>query len=181
MKPNFFENFRYKFLFEEAEITPVETESNLDKILNKSPKVTNVLIKLLTGESRKNEQAVEQIRSTVSDIRCISYKPTTFRVVIPNGNYFDLKYNPTPLELEYPEDYQPSDAFQVAVSGKKYTLGNRSEFEQAIDYINILLKTAPITKEPEPEEEPVPSEEEPTAGGEEAPPEETPETPEGEA
>ena len=176
MKPNFFENFRYKFLFEEAEITPVETQSNLEKVLDKSPKVTSVLIKLLTGENKRNEQAIEQIRNTVSDIRCISYKPTTFRVVIPNGNYFDLKYNPTPLELNYPEDYQPSDLFQVEVSGKKFGLGNRSEFEQAMDYINILLKTSPITKEPEPDEEPAPAEEEP-AGGEETPPE----TPEEEA
>ena len=171
MKPNFFENFRYKYLFEEAEITPVETQSNLEKILDKSPKITSVLIKLLTGENSKNDQALEQIRNTVSDIRCISYKPTTFRVVIPNGNYFDIKYMPTPLELDYPEDYSPTDAFQVLVSGKKFNIGNRSEYEEAMDYINILLKTAPITKEPEPEGEPAE-----TAPEEETPPaEETPE------
>ncbi len=174
MKPNFFENFRYKRFFEEAEITPVETESNLEKVLKKSPKVTSVLVKLLTGEKSANEQAVEQIRNTVSDIRCISYKPTTFRVVIPNGNFFDLKYDPTPLELDYPEDYQPSDSFKVNVSGKKYSLSNVSEYEQAMDYINNLLKTAPITKEPEPEEEPAAPEEEAPAE-EPAPEEETPE------
>jgi len=171
MKPNFFENFRYKFLFEEAEITPVETESNLEKVLAKSPKITSVLVKLLTSEKSKNDTALEQIRSTVSDVRCISYKPTTFRVVIPNGNYFDIKYNPTPLELEYPEDYSPTDAFQVLVSGKKFNIGNRSEYEDAMDYINILLKTAPVTKEPEPEEAPAE-----TAPEEETPPaEQTPE------
>jgi hypothetical protein len=183
MKPNYYYIFQNKLL-EAAEVTPVENESNLDKILNKSPKVTSVLVKLLTSKGSKNEAAVEQIRNTVSDIRCISYKPTTFRVVIPNGNYFDLKYNPTPNELKYPEDFTPADAFQVIVSGKKYDIANKSEYEQALDYINNLLKTNPITKEPEPGEEPAAPGAEPGAepiaepGAEEpaAPPEE--ETPE---
>lgn len=181
MKPNYYQIFQYKLL-EAAEITPVETESNLEKVLSKSPKVTSVLLKLLTSQNKKNDRAMEQIRNTVSDIRCISYKPTTFRVVIPNGNYFDLKYDPTPLELNYPEDFSPSDSFQVIVSGKKYSISNRSEYEQALDYINILLKTKPITKEPEPNEEPAaaggetPPEGEAPPEGEETPPEE--ETPE---
>lgn len=178
MKPRFYEIFRNKVLYE-VEITQVENESNLEKIIKKSPKVTNTLIKLLTTQDKKNIKGVDQLREVVSDIRCISYKPTTFRVVIKNGNFFDLKYNPTPLELRYPEDFNPSDSFQVLVSGKKYNISNRSEYEQALDYINILLKTDPITKEPSPEEEPVPA-----AGGEEAPPEETApeeETPEPEA
>jgi hypothetical protein len=34
-------------------------------------------------------------------------------------------------------------------AGKKYNLSNKSEMEQGIDYINNLLKTSPITKEPE--------------------------------
>ena len=184
MKPNYYQIFQYKLL-EAAEITPVETESNLEKVLSKSPKVTNVLLKLLTTQKSKNEKALEQIRSTVSDIRCISYKPTTFRVVIPNGNYFDLKYDPTPLEVQYPEDFNPSDSFQVVVSGKKYNISNRSEYEQALDYINVLLKTNPITKEPEPGEEPAagetpaaeapPEGEAPPPEGETPPEEETPE------
>jgi len=180
MKPNYYQIFQYKLL-EAAEITPVETESNLEKVLKKSPKVTSVLLKLLTTQKSKNDKALEQIRSTVSDIRCISYKPTTFRVVIPNGNYFDLKYDPTPLEVNYPEDFSPSDSFQVIVSGKKYNISNNSEYEQALDYINNLLKTNPITKEPEPGEEPAAGETPPAgeAPAEETPPEE--ETPEPEA
>jgi hypothetical protein len=168
MKPNYHYIFQNKLL-EAAEITPIETESNLEKILAKSPKVTSVLLKLLTTQKSKNDTALEQIRETVSDIRCISYKPTTFRVVIPNGNYFDIKYDPTPLELQYPEDFKPSDAFQVIASGKKYNIVNRSEYEQALDAINVLLKNNPITKEPEPESEPA-SAETPPEG--ETPPEE---------
>ena len=135
----------------------------------------------MTTQEKKNEKSVNQLREVISDIRCIAYKPTTFRVVIPNGNFFDLKYNPSPLELEYPEDYKDGDFFQVIANGKKYDIVNRSEFEQALDQINILLKNAAITKEPEPDEEPVPAEggEEKPSGEEPPPPEE--ETPEPEA
>ena len=150
MKPRFYEIFRNKVLLE-VEITKVENESNLEKIIKKSPKVTNTLIKLLTTQEKKSKKSVDQLREVVSDIRCIAYKPTTFRVVIPNGSFFDLKYNPSPLELNYPEDFKDSDFFQVIANGKKYDIVNRSEYEQALDQINILLKNKPITKEPEPE------------------------------
>ena len=184
MKPRFYEIFRNK-LWEETEITPIENESNLEKIIKKSPKITSTLVKLLTTQEKKNKKSIDQLREVVSDIRCISYKPTTFRVVIPNGNFFDLKYDPTPLELQYPEDFKPSDAFQVIASGKKYNIANRSEFEQALDAINILLKTNAITKEPEPGEEPAAAGETPekgaeAGGGESTPPPEE-ETPEPEA
>ena len=190
MKPRFYEIFRKKVLWE-AEITPVETESNLEKIIRKSPKVTNTLIKLLTTEEKKGKKSIEQLREVISDIRCIAYKPTTFRVVIPNGSFFDLKYNPSPLELKYPEDYKDFDFFQVIANGKKYDIVNRSEYEQALDQINILLKNKPITKEPEPEEGEggaapegggetggLDTGEETPPEGEETPPEEEPKEPE---
>ena len=86
MKPRFYEIFRKKVLWE-VEITKVENESNLEKIIKKSPKVTNTLIKLLTTQGKKDKKAVDQLREVVSDIRCIAYNPTTFRVVIPNGSF----------------------------------------------------------------------------------------------
>lgn len=168
MKMNYYQIFKYK-LNEEEVVTPIENESNLDKILEKPNKISKTLVTLLTTEKSLNDEAKNQLREVVSDIRCISYKPTAFRIVIPNGNYFDLKYDPTPLQVQYPEDFQPKDAFTVLVSGKKFHLANNSELDSALDYINILLKTSPVGKAPEETESEPPAEPE----GGETPPEET--------
>jgi hypothetical protein len=169
MKPNYYHIFKLK-LKEEEVVTPIENESNLEKILEKPNKVSKVLALLLTTQKSLNDEAKTQLREVVSDIKCISYKPTTFRVVIPNGNYFDLKYDPTPLNIQYPDDFQPKDSFTVIVSGKKFHIANNSELDSAIDYINILLSTSPIGKESEPGAEPAAEPETPPEG--ETPPEE---------
>lgn len=169
MKPNYYHIFKLK-LKEEEVVTPIENESNLEKILEKPNKVSKVLALLLTTQKSLNDEAKTQLREVVSDIKCISYKPTTFRVVIPNGNYFDLKYDPTPLNIQYPDDFQPKDSFTVIVSGKKFHIANNSELDSAIDYINILLSTSPIGKETEPGAEPAAEPETPPEG--ETPPEE---------
>jgi hypothetical protein len=178
MKPNFYSIFRNK-LYEEEVRTTIETESNLEKILGKAKKITSVLTELLTSQKDFNEKAKNEIRELVADVRFISYNPTTFKIVLKNGNYFDVRYDPTPIELKYSKDYSPKDSFVVVVSGKKYKLANKSELEQAVDYINTLLSTSPILKEPEPIDEPQdganppPPEEE----GGDTPPEESPEKP----
>ncbi len=176
MKPNFYHIFRTK-LYEQEIKTEVENESTLEKILRKSKKVTAILANLLTSQKKFNEKAKDEIREIVSDIRFISYKPTTFRIVIKNGNFFDLKYDPVPLNIKYPEDFNVKDSFVIIVSGKKYNLANNSEMEQAIDYVNNLLKSKPVTKS----EEPAPGGETPPEGGPEAggetPPEGGEETP----
>jgi hypothetical protein len=169
MKPNYYHIFKLK-LKEEEVVTPIENESNLEKILEKPNKVSKVLALLLTTQKSLNDEVKTQLREVVSDIKCISYKPTTFRVVIPNGNYFDLKYDPTPLNIQYPDDFQPKDSFTVIVSGKKFHIANNSELDSAIDYINILLSTSPIGKESEPGAEPAAEPETPPEG--ETPPEE---------
>ena len=169
MKPNYYHIFKLK-LKEEEVVTPIENESNLEKILEKPNKISKVLALLLTTQNSLNDEAKTQLREVVSDIKCISYKPTTFRVVIPNGNYFDLKYDPTPSNIQYPDDFQSKDSFTVIVSGKKFHLANNSELDSAIDYINILLSTSPIGKEPEPGAEPAAEPETPPEG--ETPPEE---------
>ena len=191
MKPNFYSIFRDRLL--EAEEEPstseepkkekedkskvkIDNESTLDKVLKKSKKIPSVLAKLMTTQNTYNKKAEKEIREVVADIRCISYKPTTFRIVIPNGNYFDIKYDPTPMQIKYEDDFDASDAFTVNILGKRYGLSNKSDYEQCIDYVNTLLQNKPIAKVAEPEEEPTA----PEAGGEEPIPEE-PKAPEEEA
>lgn len=171
MTPNFYYIFQ-KRLLEQDEIKPDKgAESTLEKVLTKSKKITKVLSILLTSQETYNKIAEKEIREIVGDIRYIAYKPTTFRVVIKNGNYFDIKYDPSPYDLKYNNKENIENSFVVLVSGKKYNIANKSEKEQALDYINQLLKTNPIVKEPQEIEEP---------GAETPPPEgETP--PEGEA
>lgn len=161
MSINYFHIFRNKVILAEQEDEtpetpenqevqePPQSETDLDKILSKSPKVTYTLVKLLSTYDKVSNKAKEEIKNLVSDVRCISYKPTTFRFILSNGNYFDLKYNPTPLQLKDPSDYVPSDSFQVIILGKKYDISLRSEYEQALDYIQkIQREKAILVKEP---------------------------------
>lgn len=138
MKSNPFYNFSLALF--EAE----DQESDLEKILRKSPKVANVLMALLTSQKSLNDTAQQEIRKIVSDIKVISFRPTTFRIIFQNSNYFDLVYDPTPIELKHPENYRPVDYFRVAIAGKRYDLSNDSSFEQALDYIGQALKYNPI-------------------------------------
>lgn len=128
-------------------------ESDLEKVLKKSPKVTYTLMRLLTSQKEVNQKAQDEIRDIVTDIKIISFRPTTFRIIFKNSNYFDLVYNPSPLEVQNPEKYKPSDFFRVAIVGKRYDLSNDSEFEQALDYIGQCLKFNPIdSKNPDEEQ-----------------------------
>lgn len=152
-------------ILKEDEEHTIDSKSDMEKILQRSKKVTETLIKLLTDQTSVTDKAKEQLRNVVTDIKAISMKPTTFRIVLKNGNFFSLKYDPSPLQLKYPEKFETGDSFTVIVSGKRYEIGNRAEFEQALDYINKLMATKPVAQA-KPEEEAVPDEE---PGGEEQP------------
>ena len=133
-----FFNFSRKLYEAEAD------EPDLEKVLKKSPKVTYTLMRLLTSQKEVNQKAQEEIRNVVGDIKIISFRPTTFRIVFKNSNYFDLIYDPSPLELKSENDYKPSDFFRVAIVGKRYDLSNQSAFEQSLDYIGQCMKYNPI-------------------------------------
>lgn len=152
MNINYFHIFRNKIILAEAdEKEPVDQtpETDLDKILNKSTKVTSALVRLLSTQEKITDKSKQEIKDLVTDLRCISYKPTTFRVILTNGNYFDLKYDPTPNQFKYEEDYNPYDGFTVSILGKKYSISIRSEYEQALDGIQkIQREKAIIVKEP---------------------------------
>lgn len=156
MKPNYFYIFKNKVLLEAAEEAPQDPKisaeddsSDLDRVLNNSKKVNYTLVKLLTTYEEPNDKTKEELKNLITDIRCISYKPTTFRIILANGNFFDLKYDPTPSQLKYPSDYKPSDLFVANILGKHYNLSNKSEYEQCLDYIQKIQRENPIlVKEP---------------------------------
>lgn len=145
----------------QEEVKEIESESDMEKIMSGSPKVTGILTDLLTSKQGSSDAAKEELRQVVTDIKIISMKPTTFRIVMKNGSFFDLKYNPSPLQLRFPDQFKPIDAFTVLISGKKYDIGTESEYQQALDYINNLLKTQPAGQgNTPPEEEAPPGDEE---------------------
>ena len=153
------------------EVQEIETESDMEKVLSGSPKITGILVDLLTGAKGSSDGAKEELRQVVTDIKAISLKPTTFRIVVKNGSFFDIKYNPTPLQLRFPDQFTAADAFTILVSGKKYDLGSTSERQQALDYINNLLKNQPVGQGNDQTngEEPPPDEDAPPEDTEEAP------------
>lgn len=180
MSTDFYQIFRYKFLLkEQEEQTPAEeapsekvtnTESDLEKVLNNSKKVTYALVKLLSTYDTVNDKAKDELREMINDIRCISYKPTTFRIILANNNYFDIKYDPTPMQLKYPEDFKPMDMFYVTVLGKKYDLATASQYQQCIDYIQKIQRENPVLIKTAGEGEPGG----PAGGSETTPPEPPP-------
>lgn len=107
---------------EEDNLPPIEDldtpplETGMDEILNKFPKVREILVGLLTNE----------FKTFIKDIYWVAPKPSTFKLILNNNQYFFLTW------------YKIT--FIVQVSGKKYYLANVGEEENAIKAINDLLK-----------------------------------------
>lgn len=101
------------------------------EILGKFPTVKRTLIDLLTPE----------FNEFVKEVKWVAPKPSTFEIVLQNGERFFLKWL--------------GKAFSVQVAGKSYNLGKVSEYQQALNRINDILKTGPIrtTADMEAEEE----------------------------
>jgi len=115
-------------------------------VLEKFPTLKQVIIDLLTN----------QYEIFVSDIQWVAPKPTTFRVILGNGEPFMLTYTPR--------------SWVAQVEGKKYYLLNLSEEEAATEAIARVLAYGQAT-EPPAEGETTTGEETPT---EEPAAEETP-------
>jgi hypothetical protein len=123
------------------------TEISLDApkfpVLSKFPELKDIIVDLLT----------DQYEIFVTDIQWVAPRPTTFRIILGNGEPFMLTYTPR--------------SWIAQVEGKKYYLLNLSEEEQAAQAIARMLAYGVTEEKP---------------GGTETPeetPEETPaETPE---
>ena len=95
-------------------------EDATDTMLEKFPTLKATLVKFMT----------EDFKEFVDTIDWVSPKPTTFRVNLVNGQDFTLKWT--------------GKNFQAQILGKKYMLGNISDFQQALDKLARLYQEAPL-------------------------------------
>lgn len=104
--------------------TPVDIDSpseiNLDieetfPVLGKFPDLKKVIIDLFT----------KQYELFISDIQWVAPKPTTFRIILANGESFFLHYTPR--------------SWVATIEGKKYYLASLGEEEQAVQTLARVL------------------------------------------
>ena len=109
-------------------------------VLEKFPTLKEVIIDLLT----------DQYELFITDIQWVAPKPTTFRVILGNGEPFMLTYSPR--------------SWVAQIEGKKYYLLNLSEEEAATEAIARILAYGITEEKPGGEETPseTPTEETPT-------------------
>jgi len=138
-------------------VTPedVNFDNETFPVLTKFPVLKKVITDLLT----------DQYEMFISDIQWVAPRPTTFKVVLANGQFFYFIYT--------------ERSWIAQVEGKKYYLLNINEEEQASESIARILRYGGKT-EPEKAEVPTGGEtpaDEPFSAGEETPAPEGEETP----
>jgi len=101
-------------------------KTSTQEILGKFPTVKKTLVSLFTREYPE----------FITDVRWVVPKPSTFAIDLKNGQSFNIKWM--------------GKGFQAQVEGKKYFLNDTQEYQQALDKINDILKTGPITTGEEP-------------------------------
>jgi hypothetical protein len=135
-----------RFLKEQDEPVRITFETNpLEYILIKYPSLQKTLVNLMS----------EAFKDYLIGVYIMAPKPTTFKILLHNGQYFYLTYL--------------GKAYQCEVSGRKYYLMAIGEKERAILAIANLLKLGrPASSEGPPSE--TTSGEETTAPDAETPP-----------
>lgn len=127
----------YVEVLREAEEPALKTSTQ--EILGKFPTLKKQIVQLLTQEY---DEFVEDVKWTVP-------KPSTFKVVLKNGQSFDLKWT--------------GKGFDATIEGMQYFLNNVTEYQQALDALGRIMKDGPITQGEEPGGEDFAAE--PAAGG----------------
>ena len=97
-----------------------ELKTASQEILGKFPTLKRQLVALLS----------EEFEEFIGEVKWIAPKPSTFQVVLQNGEKFFLKWN--------------GAGFEAQIAGKQYALNYVSEFQQALDKLNELLKSGPL-------------------------------------
>lgn len=116
----------YIEVLREAETLPPALKTSTQEILGKFPTVKKALVSLFTHEFN---EFVEDVKWTVP-------KPSTFKVVLKNGQFIDLKWM--------------GKGFETTIEGKQYFLNNVAQYQQALDALGRLLRDGPITQGEEP-------------------------------
>jgi hypothetical protein len=100
----------------------LDTSSSVDldigetfPVLGKFPNLKRVIIDLFT----------EQYELFIEDIQWVAPKPTTFRIILANGESFFLHYTPR--------------SWVATVEGKKYYLASLGEEQQAVQTLARIL------------------------------------------
>ena len=114
-------------------------------VLAKFPTLKDVIVNLLT----------DQYEIFITDIQWVAPKPTTFRIVLGNGENFLLTYTPR--------------SWVAQVEGKKYYLLNLGEEEQAAESISRMLAYGVTEEKPGGTETPEETPAETPAAAEETP------------
>jgi len=100
--------------------TEEELPDATDTILGRFPTLKQAIVKLQT----------EEFEEFVDSIDWISPRPTAFRVNLKNGQDYELKWT--------------GKTFVAKVLGKRYTLSNIADYQQALDKLAILYAEAPM-------------------------------------
>lgn len=105
-----------------------DPNSPMNVMLERFPELRQALEKLLTM----------QFRLFVNDIQWVAPKPTTFKIILPNQQYFNLIWN--------------TEDFIAKVSGKKYEMLVLQDRERATKAIADLLQYGTVNANLSPED-----------------------------
>ena len=105
-----------------VEAPPVEPSATDHYLMQKFPSLREVIVNLLT----------DQYGDFIEDIEWVAPRPSTFRVILKNGELFYLTYT--------------GKSYIATVEGKKYYLLNIGEDERAAKAIARLLRGSKFGK-----------------------------------
>jgi hypothetical protein len=105
-----------------------DPNSPMNLMLQRFPQLRQTLEKLLTM----------QFRLFVDDIQWVAPRPTTFKIILPNKQYFNLIWN--------------TEDFIAKIAGKKYDMLVLQERERAVKSLSELVQYGPINANMSPED-----------------------------
>jgi hypothetical protein len=111
-----------------SEVYQGDPNSPMNLMLQRFPQLRQTLEKLLTM----------QFRLFIDDIQWVAPKPTTFKILLPNRQYFNLIWN--------------TEDFLAKIAGKKYDMLVLQERERAIKALAELIQYGPINANLSPED-----------------------------